>query len=595
MRLAGRAMSRLSQTSSIKRGLPVLGVVVLVLGALTWPLLFTYSGFATDWEHHLWLIWHQSNSIRAAVFPSLFLNSDYSLFNPTYAFYGGTLYALTGALALVVGVVQSYVLVYLLDFAAAFGGWYWLGRSAGLSRWTAIVPGLIFVTSSYYIVVVYVLGDWPEFTGISMIPLMVAAGLSVMRADRLRVGPGVALAASSIVFFGAHDITILLGLTTLALTGMAIVIGVPDARRQITLKGLARLAGVVVPAALVSAWYLLPALLYESRTRLGHEYLHAQESIRDTTGLVSFGHLFTFSRTSASGLPPPYDLSMALPVLAIAWVIASMLILPSGSRSRTWIRLLLICSGVSILIAIVMTHVGLLLALPRQYTLIQFSYRLEIYVLLALSGAILAALVLARGGSWRARVWTWLAVPVCLVSLAGAIQQLTSYPYPGQDRYAVFKSYGRVETGNNEDYQDNSERVIPAADLPALYFPLSPSQGNSVSESTTLKPGTLVATNIAAGSYLVHVTGAKPVGIDSPNDDMVLQVGAPGPHRSAAESLTQDTITVSTGHSLPIVLGRALTLCGIAILALQLLIAPAYRLLSRRARAPGARQLDYEL
>jgi hypothetical protein len=588
-------MSRLPPTSPIARALPVLGVVALLLGALTWPLLFTYSGFATDWEHHLWLIWHQSNSIRAELFPSLFLNSDYSLLNPTFAFYGGTLYALTGALSLAVGVVQSYVLVYLLDFAAALGGWYWLGRSAGLGRWTAIVPGLIFVTSSYYIVVIYVLGDWPEFTGVSMIPLMVAAALSVLRADRLRFPPAIALAVSSIVFFGAHDITILLGLTTLAITGLAVVICVPDARRQITRRGVVRVAGVVAPAAMVSAWYLLPALAYESRTRLGHEYVHAQESIRTTTGLVSFGHLFTFSRTSAPGLPPPYDLAMALPVLAIVWVMVGIVTLPWGSHNRAWTRLLLICSAVSVLVAVVMTHVGLLLALPRQYTLIQFSYRLEIYVLMALSAAVLAGLVLAGRASRGARLWRWLAIPVCAVSLAGAVQQLTSYPYPGQDRYAVFNSYGRVETGNNEDYQDNSERVFRAAKLPTLYFPLSPNQGSSVSESTTLRAGTLVATNIAAGSYLVHVTGAKPVGIDAPNDDMVLAIGSSSGQGSTAASPAPDTITVSTGDSPPIVLGRVLSLCGLAILALELLIVPACRRLSSRLRVGRASQLDHQL
>jgi hypothetical protein len=60
----------------IVRGAPVLGVAVLLLGVLTWPLLFTYSGFDGDWEHHLWLVWHQSLSIQSGHFPSLFLDSS---------------------------------------------------------------------------------------------------------------------------------------------------------------------------------------------------------------------------------------------------------------------------------------------------------------------------------------------------------------------------------------------------------------------------------------------------------------------------------------------------------------------------------------
>jgi hypothetical protein len=543
-------------------------------------------------------VWHQSLSIKSAGFPSLYLNSSYSVFYPTYAFYGGTLFALGGLLSLALGEapVQAYVLVYLLDLAAAFGGWYWLGRIAGLGRWAAMVPGLVFVTSTYYLVVVYVQGDWPAFTGISMISLMVASGLSALRADRLRVGSGLALATSSILFFGSHNITILLGLTTLAITGLAVVVFVPDARRSITPRGIVRLASVVVPSALVSAWYLLPALAYHSSTRIGSEYSHARETLKTTVGLVSAGHLFTFSRTFGPGLPAPYYLALSLPVLAIAWVLAGLIVLPWRSHNRTWLRVLLICSTMAVLVAVVMTHVGLLLALPRPFTLIQFSYRLETYVLLALCGAMLAALALARGGSWRVRIWRWFAIPVCAVSMIGAIQQLRTYPYPGQDRYATLESYGEVETGNNKDFQDVSEPVISGHGLPTIEIPAEAVHSDHVSFAVRVRPGTLVATNIGAGSPLVHVTGAKAVGVDSETGDMVLQVGArhsatadpPGSKGASSASLSEDTISVSTGHSLPIVLGRLLSLLAVAMLALGLLLLPARRLLLRRLRGRSA-------
>lgn len=551
-----------------------------------WPL-FTYSGFNGDWEHHLWLMWHQSRSIEADLFPSFFLNSAYSVFNPIYAFYGGTLYAVGGALSLVLGnaPVQAYVLIYVLDYAAAFGGWYWLGRMAGLGRWTAIVPGLIFVTSAYYATLIYVRGDWPEFTATSMIPLMVAAGLSVLRADRLRMPAACALALSSVLFFGSHNLTVLLGLTTLAMLVVAVVVCVPEARRLITRRGLLRLVGVVVPAALVSAWYLLPMLAYQSRTQIGSEFHQTQQSLRSTASLVSLGHLLTLSRPTV--LPPPspyypYAFALALPVLAIVWVAAGVLVLPWRSRNPTWARMLAICSAIAILVAIAMTHVGVLLALPRPYTFVQFSYRLETYVELALSGAALSALVLAKQRSRLATPWSWLAIPVCAVSLAGAIDQIAVYPYPGQDRYGALESYGEVETGNTQAYQDASERVIHTRNLPTLTFPPSAVQGDRVSATVRVRAGTLLATNVAAGSYLLHVSGAKPVGIDAQSGLMVLAVGGAA---SAASPVREQTITVSTGDGLPIVLGRLLTLCGLAILLAQLLALPAYRLLARRIRA----------
>jgi hypothetical protein len=585
-------MSRRPWTSSIARAGPVLGVAALLVGALTWPLLFTYSGFAGDWNHHLWLMWHQSLSIESGHFPSLFLNSSYSVFYPTYAFYGGTVYAVGGLLSLAFGgaPVQAYVLVYVLDFAAAFGGWYWLGRMADLGRWRAIVPGLVFVTSTYYVVVIYVQGDWPEFTGISMIAPMVAASLSVLRADRWRTGPALALAASSILFFGSHNITILLGLTTLALGGLAVAVFVPDARRQLTRRGAARVGAVVVPAALVSAWYLLPTLAYDSRTRLGTEYAHAREALRSSTALVSLGHLFTFSRTSGPGIPPPYYLGLSLPVLAVAWVLAGVLILPWGNAQRTWVRMLLVCSALVVVVLIAMTHAGVLLALPGPYQLIQFTYRLETYVLLLLCAAILVALVLARGSSRRARIWSWMAIPVCAVSLGGAIQQMSALPYPGQDRYTTLAYYGEVETGNNQDYLDASAPTISGAGLRSIDIPAEAVKDERVSFSIRARPGTLLATNIGGGSYLVHVTGAKPVGVSSQTGLMVLEVQSP-PGGSAG-SAPQETITVNTGRSLPIVLGRVLSVVGVLALVGLLLLRPAYRLITRRLAGTAGAQRD---
>jgi hypothetical protein len=599
-------MSRLPPRSSITRNAPVLGVALLVLSAIAWPLVFTYSGFSGDWEHQLWLVWHQSLSIKSAGLPSLYLNSSYSVFYPMYAFYGGTLFALGGLLSLALGEapVQAYVLIYLLDLVAAFGGWYWLGRIAGLSRWAALVPGLVFVTSTYYLVVVYVQGDWPAFTGISMISLMVAAGLSVLRAARLRVSTGLVLAMSSILFFGSHNITILLGLTTLAITALAVVVCVPDARRAITLRGVMRLAAVVIPSALVSAWYLLPALAYHSSTRIGSEFSHARETLKSTVGLVSTGHLFTFSRTYGPGLPPPYYLALSLPVLAIVWVLAGLFVLPWGARNRAWVRMLLICSAIAVLVTVVMTHVGLLLALPRPFTLIQFSYRLETYVLLALCGAILAALVLAQQRSWRVQLWTWLAIPVCAVSIFGAIQQLRGYPYPGQDRYATLESYGEVETGNNKDFQDVSEPLISGHGLPTIEIPAEAVHSDRVSFTVRVRPGALVATNIGAGSPLMRITGAKAVGVDSETGDMVLQVGSrhsataataatadprgkgASPRGKGASNTQQPeaTISVSSANSLPIALGRILSLAAVAVLVLGLFSLVARQLLPRRSR-----------
>lgn len=556
----------------------MLVVATLLLGSVAWPLLFTYSGFTGDWEHHMWLMWHQSLSLKSDHAPTFFLNSGYSLFNPFYAFYGGTLYALVGGLSLALGdaPVMAYVASYVIALSAALGGWYWLARVAGVGRWLAFVPGFIFISSAHYLMVIYVLGDWPECMAVSMIPLMLAACVSILRADRLRAGPAVALGASTVVFFGSHNVTLLLGLTVFVLTGIGVVVFVPEARRRLTRPAVIRVSGIVLPAALLSAWYLLPAIVYGSNTRLGREYGHSRGSIRETAWMVSLSHLFTFSRSAGQGLPVPYYMTMSLPVLAIVWVIVGIVILPRTKVNGAWVRLLVVCSGLAILIGIVMTHVGLLLALPRMYTAIQFSYRLENYVVLELCGAILAALAISRASCRPVKYWRWMAALVCLVSLVGAIQQLGGYPYPGRDRYATLSSYGQVDTGNTEDYQDNSERIISGSGLPTLVFPFVDVHHGVLSARVRLRPGAVASTDIAAGAYLVHVNGAKPIGIDSESDDMVIRIqgpdarsrrGAPSDHKGAVPT---EKISVSTGDSWPIIVGRFLSIGALITLLMGL-------------------------
>jgi hypothetical protein len=576
-------MGQRTQMSSTASRAIVFAAAALILGALTWPLLFSSSGFAGDWKNHLWLMWQQARYLKADGAPSLFLNSSHLAFNPIYAFYSGTLYAVGGLLSLALGEapLQAYVTIYILDFTAALGGWYWLGRMARLGRWAALVPGVVFVTSTYYVVLVYVRGDWPEFTGVSMIPLMVAASLSLLRAEGPRLRAALALAASSIVFFGAHSITILLGVTTIALTGTLALILVGEARQLVTVRGIARVSGVLVPAVLVNAWYLLPALAYESRTFIGSDYHLAQkhEVLRFSTRWVSFRHLFTFSRTSAIvGGPSPFPLSLSLPVLAIVWILVGIVILPWGGRSRAWRRTLLICAALATLVTLAMTHAGLLLALPNVYSTIQFSYRLESYVLLECSAAILAALVLARGGPRRIRAWAWMAIPVCAVSLIGAIQQIRAYP-PGESRYRALKPGAELEGATDNSYQDVSAPVINGRGLVTLGIPKQSIHDDRVSGPVRLRAGTLVATNIVAGSYLLHVTGARPVGTDSLTGAMVLRVGSAADRASNDRATaSQPAITVSTGNGLPIVLGRLLSLAGIGVLAIGLVLIAAARL-----------------
>ena len=97
-----------------------------------------------------------------------------------------------------------------------------------------------------------------------------------------------------------------------------------------------------------------------------------------------------------------------------------------------------ICAAITVLMLVVMTHVSLMLALPRPYAILQFSYRLESYVLLGLSATVLVGLVLAQRGGHRILIWA--LVPVLVVAMVGAFQQIAAYPrYKGGSRQASIR------------------------------------------------------------------------------------------------------------------------------------------------------------
>ncbi|HSZ68974.1 MAG TPA: hypothetical protein VK756_01300 [Solirubrobacteraceae bacterium] len=550
---------------------------ILLVGTLAWPMLFTHAGFNEDWIHHLWFVWNQSLALRDNHEPTFFINYTHSVFYPEYAFYGATLYVIVGSLSLALGDAPTvaYVVAYLLGFAISYGGWYWMARMAGLRGWWAHVPGVIFITSAYYLTLVYARGDLPEFTGVSTIPLLIASALSVLRARRLRGWPALALAGSAVVFFGSHSLTILWGCTSMALVSLAVVVYIPAARRLLTRRGVLRVASLVIPAALVSAWFLLPAIVYQSHTDISNKYPFWRLVAKSTSYLVSAENLFAISRVSA--VSPASEFVLSLPILAMAWALISILVCWRARLWGMWAKALLVFVGVGFVVTIVMTHTGIILALPRPYAMIQYTYRLESYIMLATSGAVLAGLAALRKGTRRVQAWTWVLAPILIVAIVGAIQQTDAYPRYGGNREVAVESSTRVPPREISltDYTDAHLPTLadPNGRPAEVNFSAASVHDNRASTVVHLQPGQLVYSDIAAGPEIVHVTGAKIVGRD-PEDNDVLEIapgnGAPASRgasgKARAKSAHTETISLSTASTLPLVLGRVLSLAGLALL-----------------------------
>jgi hypothetical protein len=562
------------------------GPMILVI-LLSWPLLFSNRTFNEDWLNHLWYIWHQSLTIRENHLPSLFLNYSHGVFYPEYAFYGGTLYSLAGALSLALGnaPLQAYVLTYMLGFLAAYLGWYWMSRLFGLGRWVAHAPGIVFVTSASYLMIIYGIGDWPEFLAVSVMPLMIASGLAILRAEQLQLLPMIALAASSVIFFGSHLLTVIWGSTILAIAGLALLAGVPEARRHINRRAVIRLAWVGIPALLVSAWFLLPTAAYESNTVVARSYPIYRHLLLHTMLIVAARNLFTLSRDRVPGTIT----TTALPVLAMAWVLVGIAVAPRARRRGTWMRVLLVLIAVTTLLLIMMTHSELILALPRIYATVQFSFRLESYVLLGISGAVLAVLVLNSVDRRSNKLWTWTLVPILAVSVVGAVLQ-ASKALPGRSRDTALSSYLKptYEQEGLFNYVDDGLRVITAR-LPLVSLPPGSVHDNRATTVVHEPPGRLMDSNIRTGPEFIHLTGARVVGIDIAAND-VLEITGSGPPSRADSThghpgAFTETVSVSTAASVPIVAGRILTVLALLLLAAEILLLGAPRAAVKRITA----------
>jgi hypothetical protein len=574
------------------------GPLVLIV-ALAWPMLFTNASFGTDWLIHVWYLWHQSMAIRTDYFPSLFVNYSHAVFYPEYAFYGGTVTALAGVLSLILGdaPMETYILTYCIGFAMAYGGWYWLAHAANVRSWQAHVPGFIFVTTAPYLTILYGRGDWPEFMAVSAIPLMSAAGFSVLRSNQLRIWPAIALVGSGVVFFGSHNMTLLWGSTFLTIGVLASVLCVPAARQIITRRGVRRVASLLVPALLVSAWFLLPEIAYESHTWIGSGLRggasYWQSTLRNNMPVVGAKYLFKISRPEI--VPGG---SFTLPTLIIIWASASAAMLLLTRTWGTWMKVLLVASGMTILALLLMTHAGLILALPRPYAVLQFSFRLESYVLLGLSSVVLAAIILINRSERRYfKLWLWTLIPILLVSIWQAIGQVDGAPSKG-DRYSILSSYLSPRPPELrsamvlEDYENVDLPILRGTRTrSSIYFPPLAVKHDYASETIRARPGALISSNIAGGPELAHVSGAKIIGVsESGNDVLEIDPSTKAePRRSQPQPAV--TIAVSTANSLPVILGRLLTLLAVAALAAQLGALVSHRLISARTarRASGRR------
>lgn len=555
--------------------------MLAVVAVLLAPVYLTSRGFGPDWTVHLWAMWVQGAHIAEGAGPRLFLDGGFlGVFFPHYAFYGGTLYTIGGGLSALLGgnALLAYALMWTLSFCMAYGGLLWLSLQAGLGGWRAHAAPLVLVTSAYYLTNAYARGVWPELTATSSLMMVLAAGVHLLRAERLRPLPCAAFLGATVILTGSHNITLVW--STITLTALAVVglVALPRHGREIGIRRIASVAGLAVVAVGVNAWFLIPNLAYATRTRIVDFGGHPDHLVSDWFDAP--GNLLSLLRRTPpeSGTP---DLFVQLPVLILAWVIVAGGIALTRPLSPAWRRFVV---GTGAMIAALLT---MLMTnrpwdwLPEFLGYLQFTFRLETYILLCLALLLIALLVwLEHRASRRARhaAETVLAGAL-LVGAVSAVWQVWHAPSQG-DRGAALTAVTELPPTWYDPglFRDQSLPIVPGS-TDAFQVVVSPDAGARDRTVTVAAPPGVadVTTNIATGPYLVDVEGAEPIGV-SPSGWLVL--------RRPADEVGRNTIELrlSTADSGPVVAGRWVTRVTLAGVAAAVLLLTVGQPLRRRLR-----------
>jgi hypothetical protein len=586
-------MSRPSR-SQVRDALIGLAVVLFVLS----PNVLTHNGFGLDTSNHAWLIWIQGLSIAHTGHPSLFLSAGgggaygpdltgAGLFEPYFAFYGGTLYALAGALSALLGQRPqvAYVLSSGLFIAMAYRGVWLLARQAGVRAFVAHLPALIFVTSAYYVTDLFARGAWPEFAALSALPFVLAYGLRLLR-EPWTVRPVALFAFGAVILTGSHNISLLWSSIIVLVVGFIAWVAMGKGRPQ--LRRVRNLFGLFVLSTAVNAWFLLGDVLRSGKVMVTAGSGLDWDQTKSFDPLINTVNLFRVTPKDSG----TYGLAVTAPVLAVLFAILLMVVgqlsvpaAPKFVRRLWWV----LAIGVVALVGMMTMHAGGWDFLGAPFTRIQFPYRLAGWV--ALGSALLLALALAVVGSPPRGTRAWI-VGLGVVLLALTLIQSAEQMYPKSP--TGFWPRPRSDTWTTGDrslpptwydlgsYRDRSATLVSTVPGRYVNLPLPHPGTTHVSATVNAPPGEdPIATNIAAGPYAVKVT-AKGASVVGRNDNGFVVIKR-NPGYNGPVTITAD----AHGGLLQTLAGLISILALIGLLALILVLALRGRRERRRsASAP---------
>jgi hypothetical protein len=522
----------------------------------------------------------QSREIAETGHPSLFLNAaPLGVFYPNFAFYGGSLYAVAGYLMVITGTpVAVFVGVIVLSFAAAYGGTFWLARQAGVSNLAAHLPAIIVVTGAYYLSDAYGRGSWPEFVATSAIPLVIASAISIVRCGATYRSI-TALAAATVVWSGSHNITLAWGGIFLLLVGFSILVACLTDMKQRHVGRIGVVVAVVALGVMINAWFLFPDLSYSLHTQVA-QYRELDPAISGIFSRASV--VFNPFRERANHTTFLRSHFTELPVLVIAWLVVAVATL----RVTTWKppvrRLLGLLAVLSTGFIVLLLDEAVWHKLPSVLSIIQFTFRLEPYIVMAIAGMTILVLRGIRDRGRRGSSLDFALVAIVVLGLGlGTWQVWNSHAwyYPYSPHYlAVRSSVLRYPHHTPPTWYDTGQlRDVGDQAVPTegeLQLDPAKVKGESTTQTVTVPDGEgPVKSNVAASANLVSVHGLRIAGRTA--DGFLALERPPGGTQSVR-------LTINRADTTPLRWGPLITLIGALGLLITLLASAIYARRQRR-------------
>lgn len=541
------------------------------------PLLFTDSGFSLDFTNHLWLAWVAGKALVQSGHPSYFISTtNAGVFDPWFAFYGGTLYTVTGGISQLLGghPIVAFAGITTLAITGAYGGMLWLGRQLGLARSISHAPALVVITSAYYVTNLYGRGAWPELVATSAIAPLLASAVYLVRAPVWRPLPVLVFVVSTVLFTGSHNITLLWGTTVGALASLMLWPALKRPRR-LPIRRLCKIAALAFTCLCVNAWFLVPDVSYGRYVQIyttthnggGDGYFDLPQ--------VLFDPLRYVPRQSTTPA-----LFVQVPDWFLAWAFVAGVVMlwrrPSAdSLRRAWI-------GILALIAILIGLIGLVPLwnwVPAPFSEIEFPYRLSSYVFYAVSALVLTAcLALQRSARAVEPRRTIMRLRVALgaaaaVSIGICVWQLwipnTLSPGVSYNRRqeALHSATALPRTWyTSEAYNDTRAPIVSVPAGRTLTIDPREVRGDHFSAWLNVPPGIApIQTNISGGSYVVSIAGLTRVGRDAKGDAVVRRTtDGSGPVHVVLETTRDATIELAYLTSIVACIALVATLLSIA-------------------------------